>query len=465
MKKCMALSALVLSVFLGMTVFTGCRPNVIKRSPLDYDVDLNIDKDVKETLTLMIPNDDGDVERDYIESLRQGFKELYPNVTIKFDARAVTGEQYATSVASAVSSGNVPDLFWTQSPYYYYLMSKGVAVNLEPYYAAAKEAKTLDLENDYYKAFFDMSLYEGRRYVVPRSMDSVVTFYNTEFLAAAGIDPATDPRMRDDWTWEDLISLCSDVSDFILSDAGKKAGYGSAYALQADFDWEAVFNPIMVSYGAEIFDKEGNITVNTPEMKKMADDLRALKENGRILKDTAGMGSSAGFTNGQIAFNFSSSGPSTMARNLQIKGKFDALPFPLIGEKPAIGCGFVGYAISATATGVKRDLAWAFLQYMISREGQMALINGGLATPSIRLDLAAEKSWSKGYDSLNLDAWLVHEDKKVATDFYMRQKPEYMFDCLTSVQAFMKKVTEDTNKTTTRCIQELEEKLREALNA
>ena len=73
----------------------------------------------------------------------------------------------------------------------------------------------------------------------------------------------------------------------------------------------------------------------------------------------------------------------------------------------------------------------------------MTLINKGLATPSIRIDLAEEKKWSKGFESLNLDAWLVSEDKKVATNYFTRVAPEYMFEMQTAVQQFMWDISDD----------------------
>ena len=85
-----------------------------------------------------------------------------------------------------------------------------------------------------------MSMYDGKRYVVPRSMDSVVTYYNTEFLQAAGIsleDERLQSTEENPFTWDDLVSLCKEVNTFILSDEGTAAGYGNAYALQGDFEF------------------------------------------------------------------------------------------------------------------------------------------------------------------------------------------------------------------------------------
>ena len=461
-KKFTATLALALTLVLCVAFGGGCNPHLLNKDvPLEYEVNLYLDKNITETLRIMVPSN-LEAEKKYMEALRNGFKEIYPNVTIEFDERTVSDEQYVTSVNSAIASGNVPDLFWTNTAYYYYLISKKAVINLEPYYTVAgacSDDKRLDLEADYYKSLFDMSTYDGRIYIVPRSMDSVITFVNTELLAAAGIDFETDERLTNDWTWDDCISVSREVAAWIQSPAGQASKFKSSYALEAELSWEAVYNAMMLSYGVEVFDENGNIAVDSEETKKLANDIRALRAEGRVMSRTE----ASLFGGGNSAFVFSSAGPANMAVNSLIADNFDALPFPLIGENPKIGCGFVGYGISATAEGVKRDLAWAFLHYMISQEGQMTLINGGLATPSIRVDLAEEKQWSKGFQDLNLDAWLVHGDKKVATNFFMAKEPSCANELLTSVQSFMKDVCDSTSISVDMCVKRFVERIEEAI--
>ena len=331
--------AAILSVVMVIVLCAACTPNLIPKPDIEYDVNLAPDRNTTETLRIFLPSN-LDTEQEYMDALLPGWYEMYPNVKIEFDARSVDDNSYVTSVNAAIASGQIPDLFWTNTGYYYYLISKGCIVNLEPYYTMEKAeyekavnggadaSGYLNIEGDYYKEFFDMSMCEERRYIVPRSMDSVVTFLNTELLAAAGVDFKTDERLTNDWTWDDMLDVCHDVSDYVLSEEGRASKYKDAYGLQAEFDWEAVFNPFMLSYGVNIFDKDGKIAVNSPETKQMADDVRALKNDGRVLRVST---SRSTFTNGNVAFCFSSSGAASMAKNEQVKGKFDALPFPQIG--------------------------------------------------------------------------------------------------------------------------------------
>lgn len=432
------LAAIAVAV-LSLSFLGGCGPKINESQPDDYEVNLNVDKNTEATLSVMVPSGDGGLEAKYVEAIAEGFKELFPKVKVTLDYRDISDNGYAASINSAIASGKAPDLFYTNTGFYYYLISKNCIVNLEPYYKAAKDAGVLNLESDYYTSFFSMSEYDGKRYVVPRSMDSVVTYYNTDILAAAGIDPKTDARFNNAFTWEQFDSLLDDVNAYLTSAQAKTDGYADCYALDPCFEWEAVYNPIMQSYGANIFDENGNITVESENMTEMATMINTISKKGRIIKPYS---SAYNFKAGKCAFFFSSYGPTKMNEELAVRGKFDALPFPLIGENGKIGCGFAGWGISSRSSATQRDLAWQFLSYMISKEGQMALINNGLATPSIRIDLAEEKQWSKGFESLNLDAWLVSEDKKICTDYFVKFDPSKMFGIQNAVQNFMKNISD-----------------------
>ena len=122
-----------------LCVFTACRPNIMNKEDDDYKVNLDVDKNITATLRILIPNTDGGQEEKYMDALVPGFNELYPNVTVEYDRRAISDSKYAESISSAIASGEVPDLFYTNTVYYYYLVSKNCIVSLEPYYAAEEQ--------------------------------------------------------------------------------------------------------------------------------------------------------------------------------------------------------------------------------------------------------------------------------------------------------------------------------------
>lgn len=57
--------------------------------------------------------------------------------------------------------------------------------------------------------------------------------------------------------------------------------------------------------------------------------------------------------------------------NLQVAGiNYDAVSFPFIGEKGYIGAGTSGYGIARSSKHPNE--AWAFLAFMMSKDGQQA---------------------------------------------------------------------------------------------
>ena len=155
--------------------------------------------------------------------------------------------------------------------------------------------------------------------------------------------------------------------------------------------------------------------------------------------------------NGYTAFDFTSNGPDYYQRIELLKDNFDFLPFPLTnGENAKIGTGFAGWGISSTSKN--RDLAWAFLQYMISEEGQLAMYTSGdVSTPSLLRSITEAGSWARGYEALNLNAYTVHEENKISPDYFKGADPTCVFDIQYALQNFAREAL-TPSVSTEKCI-------------
>ena len=143
----------------------GCKPVIIdKETDGDYEVNIDLDQNTEGTLSILVPSTDGGRESDIIDVLAKGFKAIYPNVTVVKHADMITDEMYMDTIGTLVQSESMPDLVYTNTAMYYYLVSKKVVVNLEPYFKATEEAGTLDMA-DYYSEYFNMATFEGKRYI------------------------------------------------------------------------------------------------------------------------------------------------------------------------------------------------------------------------------------------------------------------------------------------------------------
>ena len=439
----------------------GCgKPNLLSGMDQDYDVNINLDPNISATLTVLVPSTDGGVESTIIDTLAKGFKEKYPNVTIQKRADMISDEMYMDTIGTLVQSKTMPDLVYTNTAMYYYLVSKHVIVNLDPFFEATTEAGTLDLA-DYYDEYFNMATYEDKKYVMPRNADTVVTYFNTEMLEDAGISTSgtnKDSRLSNNWTWENFISVCEDLVAHWDTDRNKYANY---YCIrQTVFDWESIWNPIMQSFGANAYEN-GQVALDSQATRDFAQLYKSLVEK-RIVPSWDS-GSNSRFTNGNAAFEFSSNGPAEINKTETVKGKFDILPFPLVnGENAKIGTGFAGWGISSTSQN--RDLAWAFLHYMISEEGQLAMsANGSSTTPSLLRSITEEKTWAREFTNLNLDAFMAHSNKKIISEYFKQLDPSHMFDIQYALQRFARNCLTSTT-TIANCISIAVNELQSELN-
>ena len=88
---------------------------------------------------------------------------------------------------------------------------------------------------------------------------------------------------------------------------------------------------------------------------------------------------------------------------------YDVVTFPIINEEnPCVGAGIAGYAVSSlTKNG---DIAWQFLKFMTSKEGQNAIADQKTNYPPIRKDMSditdSSNHWINGYEQFNLEAYL-----------------------------------------------------------
>jgi ABC-type glycerol-3-phosphate transport system substrate-binding protein len=133
---------------------------------------------------------------------------------------------------------------------------------------------------------------------------------------------------------------------------------------------------------------------------------------------------------------FQSASVSLFANRKALLGKVDVVSFPLItnNNTPKIGCGIAGYAINKNTE--HKDICWAFLNYMISYDGQQIMALNGLNLPSIRKDLEdyTTANWGKGYETLNLGAYLYGMEYKIDTVFLSRIDTKYKVDLSQAVK-------------------------------
>ncbi len=445
---------LVLALCLVLITGAACMPSSNPKPTDPTEVNLDLDRNMTAELSILVPGGNAN-ETDMILKANEGFNLLYPNVNISVNYLSVN--TYENDIRQLVAAETLDDIIWTNSPDFYYLVANNVALNLNAYIEASEEANVFDFEEDFLTEYFDMGSHNGKLYAVPRSADSVVTFFNRTILTAAGVNLEL---VENGWSWDTFMTICQQVRDYF--DANNMS---DRYVLDANLTtWLSTSYPILRSFGADVVDDEGNVTIDSPQTREALELVREMVEKRFIVESVMSSGSS--FESGTSAFLFQSASVSLYANRKDLKGNIDIVSFPLIQEtnNPKIGSGIAGYSINAASD--KRDLAWAYINYLMSYDGQQQLALGGLNLPSVRNDLQdysnPEINWSKDYSDFNLEAYLYGAEYKTGEDFLGKFDPSYKTMLQQAIKDLFNNAS-NTGKTIDECMTTVVRDINDAL--
>lgn len=220
---------------------------------------------------------------------------------------------------------------------------------------------------------------------------------------------------------------------------------------------------MLVSYGADVLDGNGNVVLNSEATQRCLAMVRDMVEKRYICDSTNSSGSS--FESGTSAMLFQSASVSLFANRKTLKGKMDIVSFPLIEDNstPKIGSGIAGYCINKNSK--YKDLCWQFLTYMLSYEGQQRMGENGLNLASIRKDLSdyTTANWGKGYETLNLSAYLYGSEYKLDSKFLSRAPIAAKPDITTALTDLFTNAS-NRSKDLAACLESAIEDLNDALD-
>lgn len=402
MKKITTLCCAVLIALCSMFGMASCG----KQNSGGGDGTINITPDVNVKADLKISCSASQQEMDIITGLGAAFKKYYPNVTVT--PEPIGGNNAISTVMGWYRANAMPDILQLSSYEMLNLKNAGVLLNLQPYIDAEQTAGSFNVA-DFYESYWQLgqSVFNGDQYLIPRSADTVVCQVNKRILADAGVDLNPETTLvKNGWTWEDFLTVCAQV----------KQKYPNRGVVDSYYNWEAIFNPIFCSFGAEYI-KDGKPAIDNEGTRKALELIKDMIDKGY-----QGTSSSvqANFAGGQGAFMFHSQAISIGKMNMDLAMKkdypdgvdssvYDVVTFPIINEEnPCVGAGIAGYAVSSlTKNG---DIAWQFLKFMTSKEGQNAIADQKTNYPPIRKDMSditdSSNHWTNGYEQFNLEAYL-----------------------------------------------------------
>lgn len=324
------------------------------------------DEDVV-NITIWSPTDKEAVENWWTEKLAE-WNEANPNIQVSREAIDRSDSYaYDNKIATAVTSNDLPDIFYVDGPQVSYYAANGISIALDDYF-------TEDDLSDFVPSAVAQNTYEDSLYAIGATESSVAFYYNKDYLKECGVDTDDlDSRTIDNpITWDELLDIAekcttdSYVGTHIIMDHGE----GLPYALE----------PMYISEGKDFVSEDGTTAedyVNSEEAVTTTTYLAELIAKGYANIEPI----DDEFLNGACATML---GGSWDIATLEESADFDwgVTYYPVSETGEAVSpCGDWAAAISKDCENP--DAAGEFLQWLMNTEN-VATYAAAIAKPATR---------------------------------------------------------------------------------
>lgn len=243
-----------------------------------------------------------------------------------------------------------------------FLAPFGAAKAMAPLDDFLKSSTQYDI-NDFSAGQQDYGKYDGQTLGLTLSTEPMIQWYRTDIYDALGLKPAT--------TWDEFLANAKAVKE-----SGK--GDGVLMGFGPNVSWW--FMTLVWSFGGQLYDKDLNPTVDTPEAKKATEYLASLLPYAPDGAVTASgddvMFKFLGQDIGAI-INYSGYYGATLdpAAN-KYQGKIGTAPMP---KGTADITHLAGWNIGIPADSKNKDNAWKFLEFVLGKSNAKKYLDAGAA--------------------------------------------------------------------------------------
>lgn len=318
------------------------------------------------------------VATDWMREQVKEYQKTHPNVDIEI-IEYPHGD-YEVKLRSAIAAGNAPDIINVLDYLFPEFYQKGWLAPVDPAaFGVADQQGVLDL---FEKPALEGMTFDGKVYGVPAEFNTFVLFLNKKHFAEIGLDAE---KLAQEWmtqplTWDEFFALAKKLE--------KRDATGNITRM--GFNWVWRLDPFWYAqqwwsgarqYGCDVLDKDGKAAINSPACVQMFTDTWY-----RLVKDDMG-GPDLATPNAVYAFqDFMDNrqsivmggpwAPAAWRENApDVYENFVVAPIPQ--KDPNNPKSFIHtYALAVSASSKVQKESWEFLNFLLSKPGEMYKVAG-----------------------------------------------------------------------------------------
>ena len=290
----------------------------------------------------------------------------------KVELTVVPTDDYQAKVGAAAGSKDLPDLFASDVVFVPYYTSSRLFADL------TDRIDALPFADDLAQSHIKAGTYDGKKYVVPHTLDRSVLFYNKDLYRRAKLDPGKPPTTLAEWDQQAraVDKLGGGVSGTFFG--GNCGGCGV-------FTWW----PSIWAAGDDVLNKDGTeAELSSDTAKKVYDTYRGWVKDDIVApgaREETGTTWTGVFPKGKVGvMPMPSTTLGLMPKNLDLG--VAPIPGPDGGRSTFVG----GDAIGISATSKSANQAWDFLAWSLSDKAQVDVVAAHKDVVA-RTDLASNK--------------------------------------------------------------------------
>lgn len=301
------------------------------------------------------------------------------NPDIVVDVELVSWGDYWTRLPLDLQSGDMADIFWTNSSNFAKFADSGNLIDIT-------EALGDD-HDEWTQSVVDLYTRDGSLWGVPQLWDSIALFYNQELTGAAGVDPHNLKFAPGNEAEDTLIpaatALTLDANGLTPADDGFDPDSRTQFGFNAQLDLQAIYIDFLAQTGATFQDEDGNFAFDTPEGEQAFQYIYDLVNTFYVAPSAAdtntnGDASRDLFLQGNMGLF--QSGPYSL-KTIADNATFEWGIAPMV-EGPEGRISVVhGVAAVGNANSENLDATIRVLEWIGSADGQNALATQGVAFP------------------------------------------------------------------------------------